>query len=644
MPFMKRATMPAATELQEAPEEQGVRIDTSKMSEGQRQALEVTEAAREAAWKHPSFALELFHGRFRDDLILPYPLQEREDARKGDEYIALLRRILAEKVDADKIDETGEIPDEAIAALAEAGAFGIKIPTEYGGLGLSQMNYSRAAMFVASHCGNTGALLSAHQSIGVPQPLKLFGTEEQKRRFFPRLAAGEISAFALTEQDVGSDPARMTTRAEPSPDGSHFVLNGEKLWCTNGTKASLYVVMAQTPPRAVNGKERSQITAFIVERDAPGVEVVVRSRFMGLRALYNGVIRFKNVKVPRENIIWQEGKGLRVALTTLNTGRLTLPAACTGASKVCLRMAREWAVERVQWGAPIGKHEAIAQKIARMAAHTFAQEAMAFYSAALVDRGGADIRIEAAMCKMFCSEETWRIIDDTMQIRSGRGYETASSLRARGEKGVPVERVMRDCRINLIFEGTNEILRLFIAREALDPHLRRAGDLLDPRAPAARKLAAALRASGYYAGWYPKLWNPLARRFQVDRRLAPHLAFVERAARRLARKLFHAMSRYQAALEKKQALLSRFVDAGTDLFAIAASCARAEALHGLDPEKHAGVIELADLFSRYARERIERSFQGVRRNQDRAAYRLAQKVNEGAYAWLEEGGADIGFR
>jgi alkylation response protein AidB-like acyl-CoA dehydrogenase len=627
-----------------ATEEQVVQIDTSKMSEGQRQALEVTEAAREAKWSHPSFALELFQGRFRHDLMLPYPLQNEADREKGDEYVAVLRKILEEKVDADEIDATGEIPQEAIDALAKVGAFGMKIPEEYGGLGLSQMNYSRAAMFAASHCGNTGALLSAHQSIGVPQPLKIFGTDDQKNRFFPRVARGEISAFALTEKDVGSDPARMSTRAEPTADGKHFIINGEKLWCTNGTKASLYVVMAQTPPKMVRGKERTQITAFIVDRDTPGVEIVCRSHFMGLRALYNGVIRFTDVKVPRENIILAEGKGLRVALTTLNTGRLTLPAACTGASKVCLRMAKEWANERVQWGSQIGKHEAIAKKIASIASHTFAQEAISMYSAALVDRGDADIRIEAAMCKGFCSEQTWRIIDETLQIRSGRGYETAKSLRARGEQGVPIERFMRDCRINMIFEGTNEILRLFIAREALDPHLQTAGDLLNPRAPLGKKINAALKAGAVYANWYPRLWNPLPSSYHVHRTLAGHLGFIERNSRRLGRRLFHAMGRYQASLEKKQALLARFVDVGTELFAMAASCARADALFSLDKDKHAGVIELADVFCQESRVRVGENFRGTRRNHDVASYRLAQEVNAGKYEWLEEGGADLPFK
>ena len=574
---------------------------------------------------------------------MPYPLQPEEDRAIGDEYIARMQEVLKNKVDADKIDEDGEIPDEAIDALAELGAFGIKIPKEYGGAGLSQMNYSRAMMLVASHCGNTGALLSAHQSIGLPQPLKLFGTREQKEKYYPRLAGGEISAFALTETEVGSDPANMSTKAELSEDGTHFVLNGEKLWCTNGTRAGLFVVMAQTPPKMVRGKERRQITAFIVERDMPGVEVVSRSHFMGLRALYNGVIRFTDVKIPVDNILGDEGKGLRLALTTLNTGRLTLPAACTGASKRALKMAREFSRDREQWGSNIGKHEAIAQKVAFIASHTFAMEAISFYPSMLVDIGGADIRLEAAMCKMFCSEGFWKIIDETMQIRSGRGYETADSLRGRGEPGVAVERAMRDSRINMIFEGTSEIMRLFISREALDPHLRRAGSVLNPRAPLSDKIADGLKAGLHYFGWYLKQWNPVPRRFHVHRKLAGHLRFVNLQSRKLARSLFHAMGRHQATLERKQAQLGRFVEIGSELFAIAAAVARADRLHSLDPEKYSGVIELADIFCRHSKRRVKSTFRAISSNDDAATYKFAQRVVEGEYEWLEEGAVDFPF-
>src|SRR5256712_1789936 len=416
------------------PDEQAPLIDTSKMSAGQRAALELTEAARDAASERGSFAGGLFMGRLGLDAVHPFPSQKPEDRDQGDAFLQRLERFLREQVDPDEIDRTGEIPPGTIKELAAMGAFGIKISPGYGGLGLSQTNYCRAAILLGSYCGNLTALISAHQSIGVPQPLILFGNEEQKRKFLPRMAKGEISAFALTESGVGSDPAKMQTRAEPTPDGKHFVLNGEKLWCTNGTKAGVIVVMARTPSKMVNGKPKDQITAFIVEMDTPGVEVAHRCRFMGLRALYNGVIRFTDVRVPRENILLAEGKGLRVALSTLNTGRLTLPAACVGLSKCCLEIVKKWANERVQWGAPIGKHAAIADKIAKIAANTFATESMALFTSSIVDRDKkADIRLEAAMCKLWGSEMSWEIVNDTMQIRGGRGYETGESLKTGGE-------------------------------------------------------------------------------------------------------------------------------------------------------------------------------------------------------------------
>jgi alkylation response protein AidB-like acyl-CoA dehydrogenase len=596
-------------------------IDTSKMSAEQRAALELTEAARETPEAKRSFSADLFMGRFNLKALHPYPQQSVEDRDQGDAFLHRMQDLLEYRVDPDEIDRTGEIPDAVIAELAEMGAFGIKIETKYGGLGLSQTNYCRTGMLLGSHCGNLAALISAHQSIGVPQPLILFGTEAQKRKFLPRIAKGEISAFALTEPGVGSDPAKMETHAEPTLDGEGFVLNGTKLWCTNGVKAGVIVVMARTAPK--DGK--NQITAFVVEMNSPGVEVVSRCRFMGLRALYNAVIRFTNVYVPKENIILAEGKGLRVALTTLNTGRLTLPAACTGLAKRCLEASRDWANERVQWGAAIGKHAAIADKIARMAADTFAMEAMTFYTASLVDRDKkSDIRLEAAMCKMWASERAWEIVNDTMQIRGGRGYETAASQAARGEKPVAVERWLRDCRINTIFEGSSEIMRLFLAREALDPHLRLAGPVLNSRYSTGERLSTALRAGVHYAAWYPLLWWPLSRSgSDFAAPLRGHLRFAARNSRRLARTLFHAMLRFGPKLEKQQLLLGRFVDIGTELFAIAATCSRAQALG--TPKAR----ELADYFCRNARLKIADLFHYVRHNEDRSGYNLAQRVLAG---------------
>lgn len=596
----------------------------------EKEAREVAEAAREQHWEQPSFVRELFEGNLRVELIHPFPEPDPAEVERARPFMERLERFMREKVDSDRIDREGQIPAEVVQGLKDLGAFGIKIPTEYGGLGLSQLMYTKAIGLVTSQDGSMTALLSAAQSIGVPTPLKLFGTPEQKKKYLPRLAKGAISAFALTEANVGSDPAGLATHAELSADGTHYILNGEKLWCTNGTVAELYVVMART-----TGKK---ITAFIVERDWPGVEVVHRLRFMGLKAIENGVIRFTNVKVPVENVIWGEGKGLKLALVTLNTGRLTLPASCVAGAKRCLEIVRKWSNERVQWGQPVGKHDAIAQKLGRMAAETFAMEAVSDLASLMADAGDRDIRLEAAIAKMWNTELGWRIVDDTLQIKGGRGYETADSLRLRGERPDPVERMMRDFRINLIFEGSSEIMRLFIAREAVDTHLKVAGALIDPKSTGSQKVQALLKSAAFYGLWYPKLWLPFKGWFSYGEfgRLAGHMRFVERSSRKLARTLFHCMIRFGPKLEKKQAVLGRLVEIGAELLAISAACARAHAMVRKAPTQ-TGPRELADVFSRQARRRVEQKFREVWANDDDVTYQAARHFLDDHFLWLEEG-------
>ena len=613
---------------------------TRQVSE--REARQVAEAAREQSWTQPSFGKQLYLGDFQLDLIHPPPAADPDLTRRGEEFCAALKTFTETSIDGLAIERDDRIPDETVAGLAELGAFGIKIPREYGGLGLSYLYYNRALMIVGSASPAVAALLSAHQSIGVPQPVALFGTDEQKNQYLPRCARGEISAFLLTEPDVGSDPARLATTAEPSPDDTEYVLNGVKLWTTNGVVADLLVVMAQVPK---SDGHRGGITAFVVEGTADGITVERRNQFMGLRGLENGVTRFYQVRVPAGNRIGNEGQGLKIALTTLNTGRLSLPASCAAAGKVALKIAREWSAERVQWGRPIGEHEAVGKKIAFIAATAYALEAVVELSSQLADAHRQDIRIEAALAKLYCSEMGWRIVDELIQIRGGRGFETAASLEARGERGVPAEQMLRDMRINRIFEGSSEIMRLFIAREAVDAHLSAAGELIEPGAAAKQRARAAAKAGEFYARWLPTLVTGKGqqpRAYAEFGPLAGHLRYVERASRKLARSTFYGMARWQGRLERKQGFLGRIVDIGAELFAMAAACARAQADTAAAEQEGRGSTsaELAAAYCEQARLRCDELFAQLWSNTDSADTALARRVLAGRYTWLEAGVVD----
>ncbi|AVP70522.1 acyl-CoA dehydrogenase family protein [Prescottella equi] len=611
------------------------------------QARAVAEEARESGWEKPSFAKELFLGRFPLDLVHPFPRPAPDEAARTDVFLADLERY-CRGIDGSVIERDARIPDEYVAGLAELGCFGLKVPVEYGGLGLSQVAYNRALMVVSSVHGSLGALLSAHQSIGVPEPLKLAGTEEQKKKFLPRCAKGAISAFLLTEPDVGSDPARMASTATPTDDGSAYLLDGVKLWTTNGVVAELLVVMARVPrsegrPGEPGSGHRGGISAFVVEADSPGITVEHRNAFMGLRGIENGVTRLNQVRVPAENLVGREGDGLKIALTTLNAGRLAIPAMCAGAAKWSLKIAREWSAERVQWGRPVGEHGAVAAKISFIAATAYALEAVLDLAGRMSDEGRNDIRIEAALAKLWSSEMACRIADDLVQIRGGRGYETAASLAARGERAVPAEQLLRDLRINRIFEGSSEIMRLLIAREAVDAHLAAAGDLADPKANLQHKARAALGASGFYARWLPHLVSgkgQLPTSYSEFGSLATHLRFVERNARKLARSTFYGMARWQAGMEKHQSFLGRVVDIGAELFAMSAACVRADMEHTEDPVRGAAAVDLADAFCRQSRLRIERLFAALWENTDDTDHRISRGVLGGEYTWLEAGVLD----
>ena len=580
------------------------------------------EAAREDI-KRPSFMTQIFGGEPDFSLVAPYPRQNAPDQKVGDDICARVAEFLTREVDPGEIERSGKIPREVLDGLAKLGLFGMNIPREFGGLGLTQTNYNRVLALVASYCNILALLLSAHQSIGVSKPILLYGNDEQKRTWLPRIAAGAISAFGLTEPNVGSDPANMSTTAVLTSDGCNYVINGEKLWCTNGTIADVIVLTAK-----VDGK----ITAFVMEMTTPGVEIKQRCEFMGCRGIENGWIRFTDVKVPVENVIGEVGKGLKIALTTLNVGRISLASVCLGMAKQVFAPAVEWSNQRQTFGKPIGEHELNSQKLARMAADIFAMEAVTYMVCGIIDRGQSDFRVEAAVAKLFCSESLWKIVDTTMQIRGGRGYEKADSLRFRGENPAPIEQVFRDARLYLIGEGSSEILKLFIAREVWDSHLKRTSRMFS--SGGIDKLREAAKVGKYYAEWYRRMLKPgsdgdVQCPSIVEPEAIAQLRYVRRTSRRLSRVAFYSMLRYMHTLEQKQALVSHLADIGVDLFVITATTAYA----ALNPDRGA----LSRQVYRDAYARIEAQFRSLHDARDTSTTHLGRAVLADQYRWLLEG-------
>ena len=604
------------------------------------EARAVAEAARESGWSKPSFAKELFLGRLRLDLIHPHPRPSDDEGERGALFLAQLSEY-CRSLDGSVIEREDRIPDTYIKGWADLGCFGIKIPREYGGLGLSQVTYNRALMLVGSVHPSAAALLSAHQSIGVPEPLKLAGTPDQKHAFLPRCAAGAISAFLLTEPEVGSDPARMGAVATPvyddivaTPVEGGYSLSGRKLWATNGTIADITVVMAKVPE---SEGHRGGISAFVMPYDSEGVTVTHRNAFMGLRGIENSVTLLDNVFVPEENLIAREGDGLKIALSTLNTGRLGVMASAVGAAKWSTKIAREWAAERAQWGQSIGKHDAVAQMVAFIAGSAFGLEAMLDVVGRLADDKANDVRTEAAMSKVYGAELGWRVVDTLVQLRGGRGYETAASLKARGEKPVPVEQLMRDFRVNRIFEGSSEIMHLMVAREGVEPLLKEASALFKEGGDVQTMVKDALN------GGLPRLaldQGESPRSFEEFGQLAPYLRYVEDSSRQLARSVLEGVGRWEAKLQQKQSFLARIVDIGTELFAISATVCYADTIGSEHPERKADAIALAELFCGQAKRRAETLFNALWANDDDANYAAAQEVVAGRFTWLEDGIAD----
>ncbi|MEV1009913.1 acyl-CoA dehydrogenase family protein [Streptomyces sp. NPDC049881] len=614
------------------------------MSVSTRDARRIAGAARRDG-RDTGFARHLFLGRLRLDLIHPRPAPDPAAARAADAFLARLADFCRTSLDGPAIERDARVPDETVRGLAALGAFGMRVDRAYGGLGLGHVPYHRALALVASVSPAVATLLAAHQSTGVPEALARFGTEEQRRAFLPRCAGGAISAFLLGEPDAGSDLSRVAATAVPDAGGDGYLLDGVKLWTTNGVVAELLLVLALVPDAG--------LTAFVVEADAPGVTVEHRSAFMGLRGTENGVIRLHGARVPAGQRVGAEGEGPRIAAALLAGGRLALPAMCAGAGKWCLKIAREWSGARVQGGGPIAGHEAVGARIAFIAASAFALDAVVELTGELADAGtpagtaAPDLRVETALVKLYAGETAWRVADDLVQIRGGRGYETAASLTARGERGVPAEQLLRDLGVHRVHEGSADVLHLLIAREAIGAHLAVTGDLVAPDASLTRKRRAGLAAGRFYARWLPTLATgrghlPLSYGdFHISGYpdLAAHLRWAERSARRLARATFYGVSRWQGRLEARQGFLARVVDIGAELFAVAAACVHAERLRAAG-EHGRTAYELADAFCAQARLRTEHHFRALWHNADKTAATLAARVLDDRYLWLEDGVLD----
>ncbi|HQR13753.1 MAG TPA: acyl-CoA dehydrogenase family protein [Nitrospira sp.] len=536
-------------------------------------SLAAAEAARDKRI-YSGFISGLFEGNVRRHLYTQASLAARSDAAR--EFLDTLRHLLSEKVDPETIDKEGAIGEDVLAALKAIGAFGIKIPRRYGGLGFTQSEYHEAATLMGSHDAATTVLLSAHNSIGVAEPVKLVGNSEQQQRWLPRLARGEVSGFALTEKEAGCDIWDLKTYAIPVHEHGVLVgyrLTGEKLYTTNAPRghqaflASWLVVIAQivdAPHDIHRPKDERRFGAFVVETRAPGC-TCTRLSFMGVRGIYNGQVHVRDVWVPVADRLGAEGEGLRRALESLTVGRLTLPAACLGNLKQCLWLARLRAKQRVQYDRPIGEHTDIGAKIVLMASRVLALEAIVKITGIWADTK-QDVRLESAAAKILATEWLLESLLDLFRIYGGRAFETPDSLRLHGDLPAPIERMIRDALINVIWEGSNGILTLWIGREGLSRYFTHGQAFLDVH------IADMVRATPFFVNTAMRSLGGMSVFEKQDSKAGSFDPmwehFVARKSRELARTTLWVAARDRQGLARKQRLMTRLVTAAMHLFAV----------------------------------------------------------------------------
>lgn len=551
------------------------------------------------------FAKSLFFGRFNAPILFPYPQLKPDEQARTDQAVAEVRRFAEEHIDAAAIDRNAEIPPDVVAGLGSLGVLGMTAPPQVGGRGFSQQAYTRIMEVIGGHCSATAVFVNAHHSIGI-RSLLLFGTQEQKDRWLPPLVRGEaLAAFALTEPEAGSDASNVQTTATPTPDGSAYILNGQKRWITNGGIAQVLTVIARTP--GAGGSKKKELSAFLVTPDLPGFEVLEkRMEKCGIRGTATGRIAFHDMRVPKENVLGQIGKGLRIGLTVLDYGRITFGASCTGMAKTCLKAAIEHAKRRVQFEQPLSEFELVKKKIAFMAAHAFAMEATTAECASFIDRGFEDYMLETAMLKVWSTDALWKIVNDTLQIYGGKGYFTDE----------PYERMMRDARINMIGEGANDVLRAFIAMVGIKP-------VVDELMPVKEALENPFRGLGTLLSFGGK---QLKARFTTpdvpvrSSELRKQAHELGRRVREFSQAVIAMLRRHKEQILFRQYVQERLADAACELYASSCTLARLDHMLSHHNNGHAGETareaEAGRYFLRLSDRRIRQCLAALNDNDD----------------------------
>jgi len=599
-----------------------------------------------------SFMAGVFMGKPNFNLLLP-PEEPAEEKELGEAYCKKIEAFLQSQVDPDEIERTAKIPDRVFKGLFDLGAFGMKIPKEYGGLGFSYTNYGRVLTLIASWSNIVSLTVAVPQSIGIAMPILLFGNEDQKKKFLPRVAREEISAFALTEPTTGSDAANIQTEAMLNSTGTHFIVNGEKLWCTNGPIASLVTLIARVPAKKVyrdgrsgwipvpDGKEseRRVHTAFILEMNTPGVTIRHRCQFEGCRGIENAHMTFTDVRIPVDNVIGQIGDGLKYAFAILNVGRaISVPALCLGMAKQAWQPTLDRANSRVTFQKPIGERHTQMARAGHMAATLFSMEALSSLVWHMADQKTYDIRMEAAIAKISCSEKTIQFLKNAQIIFGGMGYETADSKRARGEPAFPIEQLVRDIEMARIVEGATDVLRPFVAREALNPHLERAAKYLDDTISGGERTREFINL---IKGYLPRYWEQWKRKPLPPRQAMQHpqvrhqLRYAEQASRRLARTILYILARHREALRDDQGRQNRIEAVGEEILTIAATVLYAESQDRNHGEHN--VWDLANEVFQTARKRIDRLIPEIIHNDDKSRVVVGKRALLGQYPFLTRG-------